>query len=50
MKDTKQQLDTKQISENQNKSNEKEIEDIVKKINSKIDEMVKSKSEEIMKV
>lgn len=50
MKDTKTEFDNKQIWEDQHKSNEEEIENLVKKMNSKIDEIVKIKSEEVMKV
>jgi ribosome recycling factor len=50
MKDTKQIFDNKEIWEDQHKSNEKEIEELVKKAWIKIDELTKIKSEEVMKV
>ncbi|MFZ2718561.1 MAG: ribosome-recycling factor [Candidatus Absconditicoccaceae bacterium] len=50
MKDTKQIFDNKEIGEDQHKTNEKEIEDLVKKAGVKIEELTKIKSEEIMKI
>jgi len=50
MKSTKKLLDNKEISEDENKNNENNIEDMVKQFNTKIDELVKNKSDEIMKI
>lgn len=50
MKETKTEFDNKKIWEDQHNGNEEEIESLVKKMNIKIDEIVKIKSEEIMKV
>jgi len=50
MKNTKKLLDNKEISEDQNKSNENNIEELVKDFNTQIDNLVKAKSEEIMKI
>lgn len=50
MNDTKQQLTTKTISEDQHKANEASVEDLTKKMNTKVDELVKNKSDEVMKV
>ena len=49
-KTTKQLLDNKEISEDENKNNEIEIDDIVKNMNTKIDENTTMKSEDIMKI
>jgi ribosome recycling factor len=50
MKITKKLLENKEISENENKTNENNIEEITKEFNTKIDNLVKSKSEEVMKI
>ncbi len=50
MKNTKKMLDDKEISEDQNKINENNIEELVKDFNTQIDNLVKVKSEEIMTV
>jgi len=50
MKATKKLLENKEISENENKANEANIEDVVKEFNTKIDNLVKAKSEEVMKI
>lgn len=50
MNTTKAELSSKTISEDQNRANEWQIEDLTKKTNSKIDELVKWKVDEIMKI
>jgi ribosome recycling factor len=50
MKFTKKLLENKEISENENKINENNIEEITKEFNTKIDNLVKIKSEEVMKI
>jgi ribosome recycling factor len=50
MKTTKKLLDEKEISEDQNKINEANIDWLVKDYNTQIDNLVKIKSEEIMTV
>lgn len=50
MKFTKKLLDNKEISEDEHKNNESNIEELTKEFNTKIDNLVKSKSEEIMKI
>lgn len=50
MKATKKLLEDKEISENENKVNESNIEDMIKEYNTKIDNLVKAKSEEVMKI
>ncbi len=50
MKDTKKQFDDKLIGEDTHKSNEKEIDSLVKTMNDNIDSIVKIKSEDVMKV
>ncbi len=50
MKATKKLLEDKQISENENKANEANIEDLTKDFNTKIDNLVKAKVEEVMKI
>ncbi len=50
MKDTKDQFVAKEISEDQHKANEEDVESITKKSNATIDEMVERKGEEVMKV
>jgi len=44
MKQTKDMLTKKEISEDEHKANEEDIEEIVKKSNLKIEEMVENKS------
>ncbi len=48
MKTTKKLLDDKEISEDQNKTNESNIDWLVKDFNTQIDNLVKAKSDEIM--
>ena len=50
MKATKALFDSKEIWEDMHKSNEREIDSIVKSMNDSIDSMVKAKSEDIMKI
>lgn len=50
MKTTKKLLDDKEISEDQNKINESNIDWLVKNFNTQIDNLVKIKSDEIMTV
>ncbi len=50
MKNTKKLLENKEISENENKINENNIEEITKEFNTKIDNLVKTKSDEMMKI
>ena len=50
MNETKAEFTAKTISEDQHKANEASIEDLTKKMNTKIDELVKNKSEEVLKV
>jgi len=50
MKATKKLLENKEISENENKVNEWNIDDLVKEFNTKIDNLVKAKVEEVMKI
>jgi len=50
MKTTKKLLDDKEISEDQNKNNEANIDGLVKDFNTQIDNLVKLKSDEIMTV
>ena len=50
MKDNKIIFDAKEISEDESKRNEKEIDTLVKTINDKIDELVKNKSDEVMTI
>lgn len=50
MKETKKELDTKEISENEHKINENNIEEVVKQANTKIDMLVDEKSKEVMSV
>jgi ribosome recycling factor len=49
MNETKWELAKKEISEDQHKANESEVEDLTKKMNGKIDELVKSKVDEVLK-
>ena len=48
MNETKGELAKKEISEDQHKANESEIEELTKKMNTKIDDLVKGKTEEIL--
>ena len=50
MNDTKKSFTSKEISEDEHKANESNIDELTKKMNTKIDEMVKAKSEEVMKI
>jgi len=50
MKSTKKLLDNKEISENEHKTNESNIEELTKDFNIKIDNLVKAKSDEVMKI
>ncbi|MBQ5945352.1 hypothetical protein IJL65_02945 [bacterium] len=50
MNDTKKSFTTKEISEDEHKANESNIEDLTKKMNAKIDELVKVKTDEVMKI
>jgi ribosome recycling factor len=50
MKSTKKLLENKEISENENKINENNIEELTKEFNTKIDNLVKAKSDEVMKI
>lgn len=50
MKDTKKQFDEKMIGEDAHKSNERDIDNLVKTMNDNVDSIIKTKSEDIMKV
>jgi ribosome recycling factor len=50
MNETKSAFTAKTISEDQHKANEASVEDLTKKTNTKIDELVKNKVDEVMKV
>ena len=50
MKATKKLLESKEISENENKANEWNIDELSKEFTTKIDALVKAKSEEVMKI
>jgi ribosome recycling factor len=50
MNDTKKSFTAKEISEDENKANEANVEELTKKMNTKIDELVKAKTEEVMKI
>jgi ribosome recycling factor len=50
MNETKSTFTAKAISEDQHKANEALVEDLTKKMNNKIDELVKNKVDEVMKV
>jgi ribosome recycling factor len=50
LKDIKKQFDEKLISEDQKKLFEKECDEVTKQYTTKIDQLVKIKSEEIMKI
>lgn len=50
MNDTKKSFTAKEISEDEHKANESNIEELTKKMTAKIDELVKAKTEEVMKI
>ena len=50
MNDTKKQLAAKEISEDENKANEKNVEELTKAQSAKVDTLVKLKTEELMKL
>jgi len=50
MKATKKLLEDKEISENENKANEANIEELTKEFTTKIDSLVKAKADEVMKI
>ena len=50
MNETKKSYTAKEISEDEHKANESNIDELTKKMNSKIDELVKTKSEEVLKI
>jgi ribosome recycling factor len=50
MNETKSAFSSKSISEDQHKANEAQIEDLTKKMNVKVDELVKNKTDEVMKI
>ena len=50
MNDTKKSFTSKEISEDEHKANEANIDELTKKMNTKIDDLVKVKSEEVLKV
>ena len=50
MNDTKKSFTAKEISEDEHKANEANIDELTKKMNTKIDDLVKTKSEEVLKV
>jgi len=50
MKESKRIFDAKEIGEDEHKRNEKEIDVVVKSMNDKVDEYIKNKSEEVMKI
>lgn len=50
MNDTKKQFTGKTISEDEHKANEKNIEELTKEWSSKVDTLVKLKTEELMKI
>ena len=50
MNDTKKSFTAKEISEDEHKANEANIDELTKKMNTKIDDLVKAKTEEVMKV
>lgn len=50
MKDNKTTFDAKEIGEDEKNRNEKEIDALTKSMNEKVDELVKNKSDEVMKV
>jgi len=50
MKENKTIFDAKEIGEDEKNRNEKDVESLIKSHNEKVDELVKMKSEEVMKV
>jgi ribosome recycling factor len=50
MNDTKKQLAAKEISEDEHKANEKNVEELTKAQSAKVDTLVKLKTEELMKL
>lgn len=50
MSDTKKQFTAKEISEDVHKANEKNIDELTKTWTTKIDSLVKAKSDEVMKI
>ena len=50
MNDTKKFFTAKEISEDEHNANESNIDDLTKKMNTKIDDLVKAKSEEVLKI
>jgi len=50
MKDNKKIFDAKEIGEDESKRNEKEIDNLTKTFNDKVDELIKNKSDEVMTV
>lgn len=50
MNASKAEFSAKAISEDQHKANEGQIEDLTKKMNTKVDELIKKKIDEVMKV
>jgi len=50
MKENKTTFDAKEIGEDEKNRNEKDIDTLTKTMNEKVDELVKNKSEEVMKV
>ena len=50
MNDSKKSFTAKEISEDEHKANEANINELTKKMNTKIDDLVKAKSEEVLKV
>jgi len=50
MNDTKKSFTAKEISEDEHKANESNIDELTKKMNAKIDDLVKAKTEEVLKV
>jgi ribosome recycling factor len=50
MNETKSELASKAISEDQHKANESQVEELTKKMNGKIDELVKNKTDEVLKI
>jgi ribosome recycling factor len=50
MNDTKKWFTAKEISEDEHKANESNIEELTKKMTTKIDEIVKAETEEVMKI
>jgi ribosome recycling factor len=50
MNDTKKSFTAKEIWEDEHKANESNIDELTKKMNTKIDDLVKAKSEEVLKI